>query len=45
MGMALLIFALWCLPSAALVLCIGWQRRRARARIRALHLDELFEHA
>ena len=44
MDKALIILALWCLPSALLVAIEVWHRYKANLRIRRLHLDEMFAH-
>ena len=45
MDKALIILALWCLPSALLVALEVWHRYKANLLIRRLHLDAMFAHA
>jgi len=45
MEKALIILALWCLPSALLVAIAVWHRHKANLLIRRLHLDAMFAHA
>jgi hypothetical protein len=40
----LIILAVWCMPSVALVAAVSWHRYKAQLRIRRLHLDEMFAH-